>query len=103
MPGGRAIGQAIFHDQPNRGVNDAVGVMALGQGQVVHVGVEIAVAAEAAMLGMADVKFAGPAEDRIAQVMQPAEGGAKAIGASLALGAQAAAVVAASANDDGLG
>jgi hypothetical protein len=103
MPGGTAIGQAVFHDQPDGGMDDAMRVMALGQGQVVHVGVEIGVAAGTAMLGVVYLKLARSAGDRIAQVMQLAGGGAKAISAPLALRAATTRVIAASLDNERVG
>jgi hypothetical protein len=55
MPGGGAVGKSILDDAADGGGDDAVGVVAVGDGQVQHVGVEIAVAGPAMVLGIGDV------------------------------------------------
>src|SRR5208283_100563 len=70
VPGSRAIRQAVFDHQPHGRVNDAVRVVALGQCQIVHVGVEPTVAAGAVVLGIDPVQVARSARTRISQLVQ---------------------------------
>jgi hypothetical protein len=61
-------------------VLDAVGVVALGEGKVGHVGVEAASATGAAVLGVGDDEVDRPAAAGIAQVMESSLGHAAAAG-----------------------
>jgi hypothetical protein len=85
MPRGGAVGQAVLHDDADGGGNDAVGVVAVGQGQVEHVRVEIVVAMGTAVLRVGYVQVAGSAAERIAQVVQGSLRRPQAIGAAAAL------------------
>jgi hypothetical protein len=69
MPTRGAIGKAILDDQTHRLLLHAVGVMALGQGQVVHVGAEASPAGGTLMLGVGQVKVQGMAAAHITQVV----------------------------------
>lgn len=70
-----------------------MGVVAVGQGQVQHVGIEIVIAAAAAMLRVNHVQVAGPPAERIAQVVQGPIRRAQPISAAAALGTDAAGIV----------
>ena len=90
MPTGGTVRQPVLDHDAHGGGDDAVGVVAVGNGQVQHVRVEVVVAMAAAVLRIAHEQIAGPAADRITQVVQRALGGAQAISAVTALGADAA-------------
>jgi hypothetical protein len=77
VPGGGAVRQAVFDDAPHRHRNDAVGVVAVGHGQIQHVGVEVVVAVPAIVLGIRHMQIAGPTPDSIAQFVQGALGGSQ--------------------------
>jgi hypothetical protein len=77
MPGGGAVRQAVFYDAPHRQRNDAVGIAAVGHGQIQHVGVEVMVAVPAIVLGIRHMQIAGPTPDSIAQLVQGAPGGSQ--------------------------
>ena len=102
-PFGGAIGQAVLDDQSEGEVDDPAGVMAAGGGQVAHVGVEVLATAGAIVLGVDQDDVAGPAGQRIAQVVQGAAGQAIAVAAMAAAGARPPPVVSALAGDLGLG
>jgi len=85
VPGRRSIGQAVLHHQPNGGVNHAVRVVALGQGQILHVGVELKATSEAMMLRIGELNILWSTGDGIAQIVQPPDHRAKSISASSAL------------------
>ena len=72
VPTGGLIRQAVLHHEPNGQGHDAIGVGGLGRGQVGHVGREIAAASGTVMLGIGDLDVAGPAPQRVAQIMQGA-------------------------------
>src|ERR1035441_8744769 len=73
VPGGGAVRQAILDDAPYGGGDHAVGVVAVGHGQIQHVGVEVMIAAPAIVLGIGHVKITRPAANGIAQLMQCAK------------------------------
>ena len=103
MPGGRSVGQAVFHHQPNRGVNHAVRIVALGRGQVLHVRVEVTAASQAMVLRIGDLNIPRPAGNRIAKIVKPANDGAEAIRTAPALRTGPMSVVPTSFADLGLG
>jgi len=70
MPTRHAVGKTILDHQTHRLLLYAVGVMALGESQVVHVRVEASSAGGTLMLGVGQVKVQGPAATCIAQVVQ---------------------------------
>ena len=70
VPTGRLIRQAVLHHQPHGQGDDAVGVVALGQGQVRHVGVEVGVALGAVVLRVGELDVARPLKHQVAQVVQ---------------------------------
>ena len=72
VPTGGLIGQAVLHDQPNGQRHDPMGIEGLGRGQVGHVGGEIVAALSAVMLGIGELDVAGPAPQRVAEIMQGA-------------------------------
>src|SRR3990172_7894774 len=78
MPTRHAIGKTILDDQTHRFLLHAMGVLALGESQVVHVGVEAPPAGRALVLGVGQVNVQGPAATRIAQVVQDPPGCSKA-------------------------
>jgi hypothetical protein len=96
VPRRRTVRQAILHHQPNGGVDHPVGVVALGQGHVIHVGVEVRVALRAAMLGVREVNLARASGDRVSKIVELPRDGAEAVGIAAALGTRATPVVAAS-------
>jgi hypothetical protein len=63
-------------------VNHTVRVVALGQGQIFHVGVEVEAASQTVMLGIGDLDVPRPTGDGITQVVQPANDRAQAISTS---------------------
>jgi hypothetical protein len=52
VPTGGLVGQAVFDHQTDRQSHNAVGVVALGQGHVRHIGVEVEVTSGAIMDGV---------------------------------------------------
>ena len=83
-------------------MDHAVGVVALGQGQIIHVSVEVGVASQTAVLRVADVDVARSPRDRIAQIMQLAHHRAETIGAPAAVRTEPTPVVATPLDDLGL-
>src|SRR5262245_61116825 len=73
MPTGRLIGQAVFHDESDGQRDDAMGVMAFGQGVVGHVRVEVPTAASATMLGVTDFDVARAAGDQVPHVVEDSQ------------------------------
>ena len=102
-PTGRAIGQAVLDDQSDGSVDDAACVVAAGFGEVGHVGIEVLAAARAIMLRVDQDDVAGSASEGVAQVVEGAAGEAVAVGAVAAAWAASPAVIAALADDLGLG
>src|SRR3972149_1838192 len=78
MPTRHAVGKTVLDDQTHCFLLHAMGVMALGESQVVHVGVEASPAGRALVLGVGQVNVQGPAAARIAQVVQDPPGRPKA-------------------------
>src|SRR3972149_3535637 len=78
MPTRHAIGKTILDDQTHRFLLHAMGVLALGESQVVHVGVEAPPAGRALVLGVGQVNVQGSAAACIAQVVQDPPGCSKA-------------------------
>jgi len=70
VPTGCPIWQVVLHDQPDRSLLDAMGVLALGQGQVVHIGVEASPARGALMFGVGEVNLQRSPATGIAHVAQ---------------------------------
>ena len=85
MPTGSLIWQAVFDHQTDRHHHNAVGVMALGQGHVGHVGVEVDVASGAMMDGVRKVDVVRAARDQVPQIVQPPLRSAMSIGTVFAL------------------
>ena len=77
--------------------------MGVGQGQVEHVGVEIASAGGTAMLRIGHLKFSRPAGHRIAQIVQRPTGRPKPIRPASAPGTGASRVIPRPSNDLGRG
>src|SRR5271170_207739 len=69
MPGGGAVRQAILDDAPYGGRDHAVGVVAIGHGQIQHVGVEVMIAAPAIVLGIGHMHITRPAANGITQIV----------------------------------
>ena len=84
MPTGRTVRQPVLDHDADGGVDDAMRVMAVGQSQIGHVGVEVVIAVPTAVLRVGDVQLAGPAADRVAQIMQLAGRGPQSVGAARA-------------------
>ena len=82
MPTGRTVRQPVLDHDADGGVDDAMRVMAVGQSQIGHVGVEVVIAVPTAVLRVGDVQLAGPAADRVAQIMQLAGRGPQSVGAA---------------------
>ncbi len=59
--------------------------MAFGHCQIVHIGVEVAVAVRAAVLRVGNDQISGPSGERDSQIVQPAGANTKAIGTVLAV------------------
>jgi hypothetical protein len=72
MPGGRAVGQAIFDDQAHRKMHDATRIVTVGVSQVSQVRIEILAAAWTTMLGILNQQVDGMVAAEIAQVVQAA-------------------------------
>jgi hypothetical protein len=83
-------------------MNHAVRVVALGQGQIVHVGIEVDAASGAMVLGVGNLDIPRPPADRIAQVVQVTHDRADAIGTPCALWTPPTPVVATPLADLGL-
>jgi hypothetical protein len=73
--------------------------MALGQRQIVHVGVEILPAARTMMLGIGQFDHPRPTRDGIAQIVEPPKNGAKAADASGTFWTVAARIIAGASAD----
>jgi len=99
MPRGRPVRQAVLDDQADGQGHDTARVVALRQGQVVHVRVEIEVALGTAMLRVGDANIAGAAGGRVSQIMERPADGAQPIGPVSALRAGPAPVIAAAPDD----
>src|SRR5260370_28543943 len=52
VPGGGAVRQAILHDAPHRGGDDAVGVVTAEHGQIQHIGDPVMIPVPAIVLGI---------------------------------------------------
>jgi len=102
MPASRSVRQAVLHNQPHGCENHAVCIVALGQGQIIHVGIEVGAASGTMMLGVGDLDIPRPPADRVAQVVQATNDRANTIGACAAGGAAPASVVATPLADLGL-
>jgi len=72
VPGSGAVGKPVLHDQPDGQGDDAVRVVASGQGQVFHSGVEIGPAMKTAMLGIRELDVPGTARHRVPKVVEGA-------------------------------
>src|SRR5690349_20035029 len=103
VPGGGAVGQAVFHHQPDGQGDDAAGVVAAGRGQVGHVGVKVAVAGGAVVLGVDDPQAARPVAEEAAEVVQGAAAAAVSEAGAAAARARPAAGVAGTSREKGLG
>jgi hypothetical protein len=85
VPTGGLIGQAVFDHQTDRHSHNAVGVVALGQGHVRHVGVKVDVAFGAMMDGVRKMDVVRAARDQVPQVVQHPLRSAMPIGTVFAL------------------
>jgi hypothetical protein len=101
VPRGRAVGQAVFHHQPDGQGDEAAGVVAAGRGQVSHVGVEVAVAGGAGVPGVDDLQAARPVAEEAAEVVQGAAAAAVSEAGAAAARARPAAGVAGAAGEEG--
>jgi hypothetical protein len=75
MPTGRPIRQAILDHQTHRPLLDAMCVMAIGQGQIVHFAGEAPPAGGALVLGVFDMQIQRPLTTGVAQIVQDPNGG----------------------------
>jgi hypothetical protein len=80
-----------------------VSVVALGQGEIIHVGIEIAVAVGTAMLGISNHNITGPAAEGVSQVVQNPCDRTQPIGTVFASRTSAASIVPATPDNFGLG
>jgi len=80
-----------------------MGIMAFGQRQILHIGIEIAVALGTAVLGIAEDDVAWSAGKRVSQVMQSASDGPKPVGPVLAQRTCSPLIVAAASDNFRLG
>jgi hypothetical protein len=103
VPAGGAEGQAVLDDQTDGQVDDAMGVVAAGWGEVGRVGVEVFAAAGAVVLGVSQADVVGPPGEEIAEVMEGALELAIAVGAVPTAGTGPAFEVAAASEDLGRG
>ena len=95
-PTGGAVGQAVLDDQANGRVAHPAGVVTTGCGEVGGVGVEVLAAAGTVMLGSEDDEIAGPAGERVAEVVESSADEPVAVGTLATTRARPPAVVAAS-------
>ena len=102
MPTRLAVGQAVLHHQTHGHCHNTVGVVALGQGQVRHVRVEVALALTAVMLRIRNDNIPGPLGNRIAQIVERPLQGSMPVATPLALRARAVGGISAAADDLGL-
>jgi len=102
-PTGGAVGQAVLDDQANGRVAHPAGVVTTGCGEVGGVGVEVLAAAGTVMLGSEDDEIAGPAGERVAEVVESLADEPVAVGTLATTRARPPAVVAAVDTDVGLG
>ena len=70
VPRGGAIGEAVFHHQPDSQRDDPRRVMAARWGEVSHVGIEVGVAGDAVVLGVSDLKAAWLVAEETAEIVQ---------------------------------
>jgi len=80
-----------------------VSVVTLGQGEVIHVGIEIAVAVGTAMLGISNHNITGPAAEGVSQVVQNSCDRTQPIGTVFASRTSATSIVPATPDNLGLG
>jgi len=93
VPTRRAIRQPVLDDQADGRLLHQMGIVALGEGQVRHVGVEAASAVGAEMLGVGDHDVDRPAGADVAQIVKGPPGRIAARSRPAAPRALAAAVV----------
>jgi hypothetical protein len=103
MPGGGSVRQAVLDHATNGGCDDAVSIVAVGHGQIQHVGVKVAVAGLAIVLGVSQVQIARSAADAVAQIVQRAIDDPQSRGAPIALGAALAGIIAGTFDDQRFG
>jgi len=72
VPTGGAVGQSIRDDQLRGQIDDGVGVVAAGRGQVGRADVGVIATLQAAMLRVGQVDDKGPPGDEIAEVVERA-------------------------------
>ena len=75
MPTGRPIRQAILYHQTHRPLLDAMCVMAIGQGQIVHFRGKAPPAGGTLVLGVSDMEIQRPLTADVAQIVQDPNGG----------------------------
>jgi len=93
MPTRRPIGQVVFDHQTHCPLLHTMGVMALGQSQVVHVGIEASMTGRALMLGIGQVDVYRPVTPSIAQIVQDPPSYTITPGSPLAEGATSSPVI----------
>ena len=101
VPTGGTERQAVLDDQADGQVDDAVGVVAAGRGEVGRVGVEVLAAVGAVVLGVGQADVVGPPGEEIAEVMEGALELAIAVGAVPTAGTGPSLEVAAASEDLG--
>src|SRR3990170_2776354 len=94
MPTGCAVGQSVLDHQTHGHRNDAMGVVALGQSQVRHVHIEIALALTAIMLRVHNENIARPFPHQVAEVVHRPLESAVAVATSAALWARSSRIAA---------
>jgi hypothetical protein len=103
VPTGGAVGQSIRDDQLRGQIDDGVGVVAAGRGQVGRADVGVIATLQAAMLRVGQVDDKGPLGDEIAEVVERAPDLVIPVGAAYATGAGSPFVVPAAPAGLGLG
>jgi len=103
VPRGSPVRQSILHDQAHGDRHDPVCVMTPREGHIRHVGVEIVVAVGAVMLRIGEGDIVGVPGYQVPQVVQKTLDAPQARGSGAATRALAICIVAAAADDFGLG
>jgi len=103
VPTGSPVGQTVFNCQADRHRYHAVGIVALWQGQLRHVGIEVDVALGAMMNRVGNVDIVRATRNQVSQVMQHPLCAAMPIGAMSALWTKLSSKTAATFDDLRLG
>lgn len=103
VPRSRPIGPSILHDQAHGDSHDPVRVMIPGEGHIRHVGVEIMMTVGTVMRRRGHVDLVGVPGYQVPQVVQKTVDAPQARGSGAATRALAICIVAAAADDFGLG